>query len=55
MVVLDTGHQVRYILRMQMDIFNKGIGFLCGLKFFALNIFCDEYLQLILCLMLQIC
>ena len=30
------------------------IGFLCGLKFFALNIFCGEYLQLSLHLMLQI-
>ena len=34
---------------------NKGIGFLYGLKLFALNIFCKEYLQPSLCLMLQIC
>ena len=32
-----------------------GIGFLCGLKFFALNIFWGEYLQPRLCLILQIC
>ena len=34
--------------------FNKEIGFLCVLKFFALNIFCGEYLQSSLHLMLQI-
>ena len=28
---------------------NKGIGFLFELKFFALNIFCEEYLQPSLC------
>ena len=28
--------------------------FLCGFKFFALNIFCEEYLQPSLCLMLQL-
>ena len=40
--------------KLQMGIVNKEIGFLCGLKFFALNIFCGEYLQLSLYLMLQI-
>ena len=33
---------------------NKEIGFLCELKFFALNIFCGEYQQSSLHLMLQI-
>ena len=40
MIVLASGHQVRCIPWVQMDTFNKEIGFLCGLKFFALNIFC---------------
>ena len=47
MVVLPAGQQVRCILWVQGAIYNKGIGFLCGLKFFALNIliiFCGEYL-----------
>ena len=35
MVLLATGHQVRCIFRVQVGIFNKGIGFLWGLK--ALN------------------
>ena len=26
-------------------LFNKGIGFLCGLRLFSFKIFCDEYLQ----------
>ena len=39
---------------MQMGTFNKEIGFLCGLKFFALNISCGEYLLSSLHLMLQI-
>ena len=55
MSVLATGHQVPCILWVQMVLFNKGIGFLCGLKFFGLNMFCEEYLQQSLCLMLQIC
>ena len=38
-LVLATGHQVRCMLWVQMATFNEGIGFLCGLKFFALNIF----------------
>ena len=42
MVVLTTGHQVRCILWIQVAIFNKGIGFLCGLKCFTMIIFCDE-------------
>ena len=46
--------QVRCIPWVQMGTFNKEIGFLCGLKFFALNIFCVEYLQSSLHLMLQI-
>ena len=39
MVVLATGHPVRCILWVQVAIFNKGIGFLCGSKFVALNKF----------------
>ena len=45
MIVPVSGHQVRCIPWVQMGTFNKEIGFLCGLKFFALNIFCGEYLQ----------
>ena len=44
MVLLSTDHQVCYILLVQVPTFNKGIGILCGLKFFALNIFCEECL-----------
>ena len=51
MIVPATGHQVRCIPWMQMGTFNKEIGFLCGLKFFALN---GEHLQSSLHLMLQI-
>ena len=36
MIVPASGHQVRYIPWVQMGTFNKEIGFLCGLKFFAL-------------------
>ena len=54
MIVLASGHQVRCIPWVQMGTFNKEIGFLCGLKFFALNIFCGAYLQSSLHLMLQI-
>ena len=43
MVVLATGPQVHCILCEQETIFKKGIGFLCGLKLFALDIFCEEY------------
>ena len=53
MIVPASGHQVRCIPWVQMGTFNKEIGFLCGLKFFALNIFCGEYLQASLYLMLQ--
>ena len=45
MIVSDSGHQVCCMPWVQMGTFNKEIGFLCGLKFFALNIFCGEYLQ----------
>ena len=45
MIVLASGHQVHCIPWVQMGTFNKEISFLCGLKFFALNIFCGEYLQ----------
>ena len=45
MIVPASGHQVRCIPWVQMGTFHKEIGFLCGLKFFALNIFCGEYLQ----------
>ena len=54
-MVLATGHQVRCILWVQVAIFNKRIGFLGELKLFALYMFCEEYLQLSLCLMMQIC
>ena len=54
MIVPASGHQVRCIPWVQMGTFNKEIGFLCGLKFFVLNIFCVEYLQSSLHLMLQI-
>ena len=54
MVVLTTGHQVRCILLGQVAIFNKGLAFV-WIKLFALNIFCEEYLQTSLCLMLQTC
>ena len=40
-----SGHQVRCMPWVQMGTFNREIGFLCGLKFFALNIFCGEYPQ----------
>ena len=45
MTVPASGHQVRCIPWVQMGTFNIEIGFLCGLKFFALNIFYGEYLQ----------
>ena len=54
MIVPASRHQVRCIPWVQMGAFNKEIGFLCGLKFFALNIFGGEYLQSSLQLMLQI-
>ena len=46
MIVPASGHQVRCIPWVQMSTFNKEIGLLCGLRFFALNLFCGEYLQL---------
>ena len=39
MVVLTIGHQDRCILWVQGATLNKGIGFLCGLKLFALDIY----------------
>ena len=54
MVVLTTGHYVRCILWEQVGIFNKGNAFLFGLKLFELDLFCIEYLQPSLYLMLQI-
>ena len=45
MIVPASGRQVCCIPWVQMGTFNKEIGFLCGLKFFALNIFCGEYPQ----------
>ena len=54
MIVPASGHHVRCIPWMQMGTFKKEIGFLCGLKFFASNIFWGEYLQSSLHLMLQI-
>ena len=53
-IVPAYGHQVRCIPWVQMGTFNKEIVFLCGLRFFALNIFCVECLQSNLHLMLQI-
>ena len=44
MIVPASGHQVRCIPWVQMATFNKEISFLSGLKFFAFNIFCGEYL-----------
>ena len=44
MIVPASDHQVRCIPWLQMGTFNKEISFLCGLKFFALNVFCGEYL-----------
>ena len=54
MIVPASDQQVRCIPWVQMGTFNKEIGFLYWLKFFALNIFCGEYLQSSLHLMLQI-
>ena len=54
MIVLASDHQVRCIPWVQMGTFNKEIGFLCGLKFFAFDIFLEGYLQSSLHLMLQI-
>ena len=54
MIVPASGHQVRCIPWVQMGTFNKEIGFLLVSKFFALNIFCGEYLQARLHLILQI-
>ena len=54
MIVPASGYQVRCMPWVQMGAFNKEISFLCGLNFFALNIFCGEYLQSSLDLMLQI-
>ena len=48
MIVPASDHQVRCIRWVQMGTFNKEIGCLCGLIFFALNIFCGEYLHLML-------
>ena len=48
-----SGHQVRCLPWVKNGTFNKEIRFLCGLKFFALNIL-GEYLQSSLHLMLQI-
>ena len=42
MIVPASGHQVRCIPWVQMGTLNKEIGFLCGLKFFTLSIFCVE-------------
>ena len=45
MVVLTIGHRIRCILWEQVAMFNKRIGFLCGLEIFELKIFCEEYSQ----------
>ena len=69
MVVLASGHKVRCILWVQRGCGGGGGGWgwwwgehiwqrdwcLCWLKFFVLNIFCEEYLQSRLCLMLESC
>ena len=52
MILPASGHQVRCIPWVQMGTFNIKIGLLCGLKLFALNILCGEYLQSSLHLML---
>ena len=54
MIVSASGHQIRCLPWVQMGTFNKKFGFLCGSQFFALKIFCGEYLQWSLHLMLQI-
>ena len=41
MIVRASGHQVLCIPWVQMGTFNKEIVFLCGLEFFALNIFSE--------------
>ena len=53
----DNGSFYRFAayLWVQVAIFDKGIGFLCRLKFFTLKIVSKEYLQPSLCLMLQRC
>ena len=43
------------ILWAQVAIFNRGVCFLCGMKYLASNVFCEEHLQPMLCLMGQIC
>ena len=53
MTVSASGHQVRCIPWVQMGIFNKKIGFLCGLKFFALNIWVRSRNRV--CLVLWFC
>ena len=45
LIVLASDHLVRYVFWVQVAIFTKWIGILCGLNFFAFNIFCEEYLQ----------
>ena len=46
MVVLNSSQQVRCMLWVHVATFNKGIAFLRGLKFFALNIFLkNTYIQ----------
>ena len=42
MVELATGHQVCCMLWVQVAVFNKGIGFLYGSKFFETNIVCEN-------------
>ena len=39
MMIPASGHKVRCTPWVQMGTFNKEIGFICGLKFFALNIY----------------
>ena len=53
MIEPASDHQVRCIPWVQIGTFNKEIGFSYGLRFFALNIFCGEYQQSSLHLMLQ--
>ena len=53
-MIVPASDQVRCIPWVQMGTFNKEIGFLYESKFFALNVFCEEYLQSSLHLMLQI-
>ena len=46
---------VRYWPPDSLHIFKKGIGFLCGLKHISIEYICEEYPQLSVCLVMQMC